>query len=196
MVTIMDPAELPYDPIYDDPDHASVPLTALVMRASQTSVLRAEQHFGRSVVFCPRFTDLTRVHGRGRTVARRTHPQWPNYAFVHTLHATPELLRELKSRYYIHHLHTTRHTIIPVSQLQPSRHLERISQARTRDNPIPAPPAVGDLVSVQVGRWSSLQGEVIEIRKSMIVIAVPYSRLPVRADITAVTVVDRKKVLA
>lgn len=196
MAAPIHPLDLPHDPIYDDPDYSDTPLTTIVMRAPQRDLVRAEEQFGRSVVFCPRVTDTARVHSRSRRVARMTSPQWPGYAFVHTLHATESLLYELVSRYFFHHLLDDRTTIIPVSQLQPSRHLERTSQLRTVAPSIPAPPEVGDLVSVQAGRWSAFQGVVTEVRHSMVVIAVPHSILTVRADLSAVTIVDRKKVLA
>lgn len=196
MAAMIPPLDLPHDPIYDEPDQSSDPLTTLVMRGSHMALQLAEEEFGRSVVFCPRITELDRPHARARTMARVTYPQWPGYAFVHTNHATPSLLAHLESRYHIHHLFPDRQTLIPVTQLQPSRHLERMTAGRSRADTTPAPPAVGDLVSVQAGLWRAFQGEVTEVRRGMIVVAVPHSILTVRADVTAVTIIDRKKPLA
>lgn len=190
---------LEYDPIYDDPQPDTV-LTARIMRGSKNDILRAEQEFGRSAVFCPRKTDRGRSCGRSRKMVTRTMFQWPGYVFVHTKYATHDFVSMLASRFSLVDMLDTVPTLVPVSQLQPSRYLERQSALDCIDPDdlasLPPLPAVGDLVSVAAGRWASFLGTVIEVRNGMVVVDVPTSPISVRASPRAVTVVDRKKVLA
>lgn len=197
MSNITTPLPLDHTPHFDDPRHSNSVHTAIVLRATYDDLHRAEEQFGRSVIYIPRVTEHNRPSGRARTMRTRTILQWPGYAFLHSLHS--DRLPELISRYYHRHMLRDTITLIPVSLLQPSRHLEIQSMSGDRSTPnsqLPPLPAVGDLVSVRAGEWSDFRGVVREVRRGMVVVDVPHSSIPIKAHPTAVTVIDRKKVLA
>lgn len=197
MSNITTPLPLHHEPHFDDPDHGSSVHTAIVLCATYEDLHRAEEQFGRSVLYIPRVTETNRPSGRARTMRTRTILQWPGYAFLHSLssHHLPEIV----SRYYFRHMKRDTTTLIPVSLLQPSRNLEIQSmldaEGRTKTQ-LPPLPEVGDLVSVRAGRWSDFRGVVREVRRGMVVVDVPSSDLSVKAHPASITILDRKKVLA
>lgn len=183
-------------------EHFDVPSvvvhTAVVLWGTHDDIHRAEQFFGRSVLYVPRVTERNRPVGRCRRPQSVTIMQWPGYAFLHSLHE--DKLDEVRSRFLLRPLRHDRIVRIPVSQLQPSRRLEAIS-ARRASSPSSAPlppeqPMPGDLVSVQAGSWSKFVGVVVEVRRGMVIVEIPKSDLHVRADVGDVEIIDRKKVLA
>lgn len=188
---------LEHEPHFDDPDHSPTTHCAIVLCAVADDLHRAEEQFGRAALYIPRVTERSRPAGRSRVLRTITIFQWPGYAFLHELSAN--LLPTLISRYYFRHMRPPHPTLIPVSALQPSRHLEitsALDAARPQASPLPPLPGVGDLVSVRAGRWSEFRGVVREVRRGMVVVDVPHSSMPIKAHPTAVTVLDRKKVLA
>lgn len=197
MSNITTPLPLPHTPHFDDPRHSNSVHTAIVLCATYEDLHRAEEQFGRSVLYIPRVTERNRPSGRARTMRTRTILQWPGYAFLHSLHS--DKLPEIISSYYHRHMKRSSITLVPVSLLQPSRHLEITSMLeadRPQQQHIPPLPAVGDLVSVRAGQWADFRGVVREVRRGMVIVDVPKSDLSVRAHPTAVTIIDRKKVLA
>lgn len=188
---------LEHEPHFDDPDHSPTTHCAVVLCAVADDLHRAEEQFGRAALYIPRVTERSRPAGRSRVLRTITIFQWPGYAFLHEL--STNLLPTLISRYYFRHMRPHHETRIPVSALQPSRHLEitsALDAARPQASPLPPLPGVGDLVSVRAGRWSEFRGVVREVRRGMVVVDVPHSSMPIKAHPTAVTVLDRKKVLA
>lgn len=179
--------------------------TAVILRGSTTDIHRAEEQFGRSVLYAPRKTERSRPTGRSRVLRTIVLFQWPGYAFLHSSYE--HHLDELRSRYHLRHMKSDTITRIPVSYLRPSRDLEILSRSETTQ-PAPPParpetrpprspdPAVGDLVSVQAGEWSDFTGVVREIRRGHILVDVPHADFCIRAHPSAVRVIDRKKVLA
>ena len=199
MINFTPSIPLDHDPLYDET--STTHHNALILTSSSAhDLLRAEQEYGRSVIYIPRVSERNRPTGRSRTLTTRTMFQWPGYVFLHSHYMSDTIMRDLTYRFSIHHMVPTGPTYIPVSQLQPSRHLERSSITRCEEpqtKPSPRPlPSPGDLVSVQAGPWTAFQGTVIEVRMGMVIVDVPNSPISVRADPSAVTILDRKKVLA
>lgn len=195
MAYIVPHADLDQTPAFDIPDPAHPVPTAIVMVASTSDLLRAEQEFGRDKVYIPRVTDHTRIAGRSRKITRVVQLQWPGYAFVHSSHA--HILPDLVRRFYFRHMDANHpNTRIPIAQLQPSRLLEIRSSQGPSKPPSPRSPVVGDLVYVPAGLWSGFQGTVVRVRNHMLVVSVPHSSIDVHAHPDLVTVLDRKKVLA
>lgn len=182
---------------YDRPMADGTVMTAVILRGTHHDLHRAEEQFGRSVVYLPRITEMDRPSGRSRRMRAHVILQWPGYGFLHCLHE--HHLPELTSRYCLMHMVRDRVTRIPVSQLAPSRDLEVSSaaDAQTQSRPsLPPPPAVGDLVSVRAGAWRDFVGTVREVRRGMVLVNITQSVFPIRASFASVTVLDRKKLLA
>lgn len=172
---------------------------ALVVRGLPSLLAVAEEELSRAVLYIPRVLERVRPSARSRSMRRVVSLQWPGYAFLREDHAPRGfVLATFLSRHGISHLLPGEPTRIPVSQLEPSRILEANSllDLQHRAPLPPLPPAPGDLVSVPAGRWGEFQGTVVSCTRTMVVIDVPKSMIPVRADPRDVKILSRKITLA
>lgn len=166
---------------------------ALVVRGLPSHLAVAEEELTRSVLYIPRVMERFRPSARSRSVRRVLSLQWPGYAFLREDHAPADfVLATFLSRHCISHLLPGEPTRIPVSQLEPSRILEANSLLGGERPLPPLPPAPGDLVSVPAGRWGEFRGTVVTCTRTVVVIDVPKSMIPVRADPRDVKILSRK----